>query len=109
MTEHSRSDEVFGKSRISSSHLESQSDTLRANLLQAAMCLAQVMSTIVIVLEHVVNVRAVTADVHVLAANSTDQAGEGPHTNAPRVTLVWWPNYLVSPLPLRLASDGPKV
>ena len=45
----------------------------------------------------------------VLAADGVDQASEGPHADAPRVALVRRPDYLVSPLPLCLARDGPEV
>ena len=61
---------------------------LGALLLEAFMCFAQILFTVIVLTHDIFNVRSSAIDVDVSAASFLDQLSGGPHADAPRVTFV---------------------
>ena len=66
-------------------------------------------ATIVVRREHVIHIRRVTVQVHIVAANLLDKAGSRPHANAPAIPRVGTFDDAIIPLEGLLASDLPEI
>ena len=71
------------------------------------MCDIQVLAAILVLIQHVGDVRGIAVDMHVLAANFFNELGSGPHADAPGVSRVFAADDLVRPA--SLVRDLPEV
>ena len=67
------------------------------------------MTAILVAAHDMAYVSAVTVNVGVVTTRRRDHASVRPHTNAPGIAWIWLASDFVSPIPLRLASDFPKI
>jgi hypothetical protein len=82
---------------------------IKAGFFDAFMSMFQLVSTIIVLGQHKLNISSVASDMDLIAPNFFNDPCKSPHTDAPWITGIRASYNLSVPLPLLLASDLPKI